>query len=182
VLRPGGLALFYAWAMEQSDGVSGHSFASQDVFVPFHQRAHTAAKAKQPKQPKQSKEGKGGGGGDSGGGELAGPEPAAAAAAAASQPAAAAAAAASQATEAAAPAVHQRYCHVYREHELRQLAEGVPGAIVVQEYYDTGNHCLLLRKAEDTKQAAAASLGEDGEPLRCSDGSTPATSAGEGVG
>ena len=31
VLRPGGLALFYAWAMDQSDGRSGHVFASQDV-------------------------------------------------------------------------------------------------------------------------------------------------------
>ena len=57
VLRPGGLALFYAWAMEQSDGVSGHLFAAQDVFVPFHQRGHTPAKAKQPKQPKQPKRG-----------------------------------------------------------------------------------------------------------------------------
>ena len=38
VLRPGGLALFYAWAMDQSDGRSGHVFASQDVFVPFTQR------------------------------------------------------------------------------------------------------------------------------------------------
>ena len=160
MLRPGGLALFYAWAMEQSNGRSGHSFASQDVFVPFHQRAHTPAK-----QP--TTKGKGGGGSDSGAGEPA-----------ATEPATAAAADASQAAAAAAPAVHQRYCHVYREHELRRLAEDVPGAVVVQEYYDTGNHCLLLRKAGGTDTEQAAALGDQGEPSRCGDGrSTAATSA-----
>jgi len=38
VLRPGGRALFYAWALEQHDGVSGHDFGARDVFVPFHQQ------------------------------------------------------------------------------------------------------------------------------------------------
>jgi hypothetical protein len=39
LLRPGGIALFYAWALEQEDGgVSGHHFESQDVLVPFHKR------------------------------------------------------------------------------------------------------------------------------------------------
>ena len=100
VLRPGGLALFYAWALEQGGGRSGHSFASQDVFVPFHQR----------------------------------PPPAAAG---------------DEAGEAQGSAVvHQRYCHVYREGELRALAESV-GATVLQEYCDTGNHCVLVRKGPD---------------------------------
>ena len=44
--------------------------------------------------------------------------------------------------------VHQRYCHVYREGELRALAESV-GATVLQEYCDTGNHCVLVRKGPD---------------------------------
>jgi len=40
LLRPGGRALFFAWAQEQDDGVSGHAFAEQDVFVPFHQKMY----------------------------------------------------------------------------------------------------------------------------------------------
>ena len=45
VLRVGGVALFYAWALEQeSGGVSGHRFAAQDVLVPFHKRAETKKK------------------------------------------------------------------------------------------------------------------------------------------
>ena len=45
VLRVGGVALFYAWALEQeTGGVSGHRFESQDVLVPFHKRAETRKK------------------------------------------------------------------------------------------------------------------------------------------
>ena len=42
ILRPGGRALFYAWALEQKHGVSNHLFESQDVFVSFTHRAQTA--------------------------------------------------------------------------------------------------------------------------------------------
>ena len=44
VLRPGGTALFYAWAREQREfeARSGHAFASADVLVPFHLRKHGA--------------------------------------------------------------------------------------------------------------------------------------------
>mmetsp|Transcript_22717 Transcript_22717/g.44573 ORF Transcript_22717/g.44573 Transcript_22717/m.44573 type:complete len:363 (-) Transcript_22717:308-1396(-) len=37
-LREGGVALFYAWAQEQHEGVSGHRFEEADVFVPWHFR------------------------------------------------------------------------------------------------------------------------------------------------
>lgn len=42
ILRVGGRALFYAWALEQRDfeARSGHKFASSDVLVPFHLRRH----------------------------------------------------------------------------------------------------------------------------------------------
>ena len=53
--------------------------------------------------------------------------------------------------------VHQRYCHVYREGELRRLVESVPGASVVQEYYDTGNHCVLVRKGGEAEEASSCS-------------------------
>lgn len=48
VLRVGGVALFYAWALEQeTGGVSGHRFESQDVLVPFHKRAEGTKKNKE---------------------------------------------------------------------------------------------------------------------------------------
>eukprot|EP00908_Phaeocystis_cordata_P000173 Transcript_10181.p3 GENE.Transcript_10181~~Transcript_10181.p3 ORF type:complete len:303 (-),score=83.11 Transcript_10181:348-1256(-) len=127
VLRPGGLALVYAWAMEQAGGRSGHTFASQDVFVPFHQRAPSQG-GKQPAAAAAAGEESGAGGG-----------------------AEAAAAPEQQAV------VHQRYCHVYREGELRRLVESVPGASVVQEYYDTGNHCVLVRKGGEAEEASSCS-------------------------
>jgi len=37
-LRIGGQGLFYAWAQEQDEGVSGHRFETSDVFVPWHLR------------------------------------------------------------------------------------------------------------------------------------------------
>ena len=43
ILKPGGRALFYAWAKEQKDGAenrSGHQFDASDVLVPFHLREH----------------------------------------------------------------------------------------------------------------------------------------------
>jgi alkylated DNA repair protein alkB family protein 8 len=50
LLRVGGVALFYAWALEQeTGGVSGHRFESQDVLVPFHKRAETVGKKKKEK-------------------------------------------------------------------------------------------------------------------------------------
>lgn len=45
------------------------------------------------------------------------------------------------------PVVFQRYCHVYRSGELSDLAlEAAPDADIVEEYPDTGNWCLILRK------------------------------------
>mmetsp|Transcript_4958 Transcript_4958/g.14699 ORF Transcript_4958/g.14699 Transcript_4958/m.14699 type:complete len:234 (+) Transcript_4958:609-1310(+) len=40
VVRPGGVALFYAWARDQRRGRSGHTFDAPDVLVPFHLRDH----------------------------------------------------------------------------------------------------------------------------------------------
>ena len=43
--------------------------------------------------------------------------------------------------------VFQRYCHVYRAGELRTLIESVGGAAILDEYDDTGNHCILVQKS-----------------------------------
>ena len=46
----------------------------------------------------------------------------------------------------AAGDVLQRYCHVYCEGELRALVAATPGCRVVDEYYDTGNWCVVAEK------------------------------------
>ncbi|KAL1520153.1 hypothetical protein AB1Y20_023623 [Prymnesium parvum] len=117
VLRPGGQALFYAWAKEQAAGRSGHVFPSADVFVPFHQRLTRAEGEEAAAEHKRPRE-----------------EGAAEGVAAAFDPEKRA-------------VVHQRYCHVYAEGELRELVESVEGFRVLEEYYDTGNWCILAEKA-----------------------------------
>ena len=135
VLAPGGLGLFYAWAEEQADGgVSGHAFASQDVFVPWHLREnmrgaqHADAAAHAPSDAQSDTPGADGaadGVGDGASAEVG-------------------AGAVYDATKRAY--VYQRYCHVYRRGELPKLFEGLDGARVVREYYDVGNWCVLVEK------------------------------------
>jgi len=50
LLRPGGRALIYVWAMEQEEGsIGARKFASQDVFVPWHfQTKYSAEGASEP--------------------------------------------------------------------------------------------------------------------------------------
>ena len=120
VLRPGGRALFYAWAAEQSAGRSGHQFAAPDVFVPFHNRVDA-------------------------------PKAGAASGEAGWRDAAPAAVAELEALggvfePAKRAVVFQRYCHVYMAGELREIVTSVGGASILDEYEDTGNHCLLVEK------------------------------------
>lgn len=143
VLRPGGQALFYAWAKEQESGRSGHVFPSQDVFVPFHQRlaAHElttsaalglgveavieTAMIEKPGSPSGEKKRSRTDNPDaSSGSDLA-----------------------AKFDPSKRAIVHQRYCHVYTQGELRSLIESVGGLTVVDEYYDTGNWCVLVQKS-----------------------------------
>ena len=136
VLRPGGRALLYAWAAEQSDGRSGHSFGDPDVFVPFHNRVHGAT------------------------------PPSATKVAASASPAADDADGGVAALEAMGgvydeskrAVVFQRYCHVYRDGELRALIESVGGSTILDEYDDTGNHCILIQKLPVEGAGAAAAM------------------------
>jgi len=167
VLRPGGQALFYAWAADQSEGRSSHNFdVGSDVFVPFHSRLKPT-----PKPTTQAA-------GSAGKKKAAAHEPESASSTAAAsgkmQPgteapassAAAPAAVTSSATNAGSTevaeleayggvfdetkraVVFQRYCHVYQQGELRELVTSVGDVCVIDEYYDTGNHCILVRKAQ----------------------------------
>ena len=141
VLRPGGRALFYAWAAEQAEGGrSGHEFEAPDVFVAFHSRL---TGPKQPKRagPKAS--------------ALGMPSPTATdvggAASSADQQSDAVAALEAMGgifDESKRAVVFQRYCHVYREGELRALILEAGGATILDEYYDTGNWCAVVQKHE----------------------------------
>jgi SAM-dependent methyltransferase len=134
VLRPGGRALFYAWAAEQTHGRSGHVFEDSDVFVPFHSRV----------QPSKSCDVPGG--------------KSRHASAALHDTHAVAVDADPDASMAPADSrggvfdpekkaiVFQRYCHVYREGELGVLLRSVGGLRILEEYYDTGNWCAVVEK------------------------------------
>lgn len=177
VLRPGGKALFYAWASEQSDGRSGHQFDSSDVFVPFHNRLPGKVKPQGPKAARAanaggssdgkqrgadsqrntasatasiasdgSSSGRGNsssGGGDGGGdrGADGGAGGGGAGSAVAKQEAMGGIFDPSKRA-----VVFQRYCHVYSAGELKLLVEEVGGTSVLEEYEDTGNHCLVVQK------------------------------------
>ena len=175
VLRQGGLALFYAWAAEQSEGRSGHAFDASDVFVAFHNRVPPSDKGKRTARAGGAQGGSSGQHEAGSDGESCGASMAASAAD--GIPAAADGIPALEARggtyDAAKNAVvFQRYCHVYREGELRELILSVGGADVLDEYYDTGNWCILVRKQHYNGGASSAA-----DPDNDAAGATHATSA-----
>ena len=122
VLRPGGQALFYAWAFEQElSSVSGHIFEEQDVLVPWHVKIgkpnltleQRVIEAKKVVENAIAEHG--------------------------------------EVDESKGAAVFQRYCHVYEEGELERLfnemieREGIK-AKIVESYHDTGNWAMCIEK------------------------------------
>ena len=56
VVKVGGVALFYAWALEQEKGgVSGHQFEGQDVLVPFHNKVKVKGVSPDEERERQSR-------------------------------------------------------------------------------------------------------------------------------
>jgi len=56
VVKVGGVALFYAWALEQEQGgVSGHQFQGQDVLVPFHNKIKVKGVAPEAQRDRESR-------------------------------------------------------------------------------------------------------------------------------
>lgn len=56
IVKVGGIALFYAWALEQEQGgVSGHQFEGQDVLVPFHNKIKVKGVAPEDERERQSR-------------------------------------------------------------------------------------------------------------------------------
>ena len=123
VLRVGGVALFYAWALAQeSGGVSGHRFAAQDVLVPFHKRAETKKKKETAKTDDAATDAKASSV-ESESGKKNGVS-----------------------TEAR---VFQRYCHVYKEGELEALFDPLrEWCRVDRVYYDCGNWCAEVTRTK----------------------------------
>ena len=122
VLRPGGQALFYAWAFEQElNSVSGHIFEEQDVLVPWHVKVGKA--------------------------DLTTEERIAAAKTVVEK----AVASHGEVDEEKGAAVFQRYCHVYVKGELETLIEetianeGI-NACIIESYHDTGNWAVCVKK------------------------------------
>ena len=55
IVKVGGVALFYAWALEQEQGgVSGHQFEGQDVLVPFHNKIKVKGVTPEDERQRQS--------------------------------------------------------------------------------------------------------------------------------
>ena len=56
IVKVGGVALFYAWALEQEQGgVSGHQFEGQDVLVPFHNKIKVKGVAPETQRERESR-------------------------------------------------------------------------------------------------------------------------------
>jgi alkylated DNA repair protein alkB family protein 8 len=128
LLRVGGVALFYAWALEQeTGGVSGHRFESQDVLVPFHKRAETVGKKKKEKTLSEDAED-----GDQDQDQDARRE-----------------GEDQKVSDSGVARVFQRYCHVYKEGELESLFDHLrEWCRVDRVYYDCGNWCAEVTRVK----------------------------------
>ena len=137
VVKVGGDALFYAWALEQKldeiekpdgaksqrvvqEGVSGHRFAEPDNLVPWHLKRHQK-KGEKPTEDELQ--------------------------AAAEEAQRAFVAEHATFDKEKNAFVFMRYCHVYRQGELEELVKQLEPAVkLVRVYFDTGNWAMILRK------------------------------------
>ena len=150
VVRVGGEALFYAWALEQEEGGrSGHRFEGKDVLVPFHLRVPSKGGGASPEpEPEPDDDDPS----PLGVSTVHGPAAEALRKAKARSPAAATLCAAAEAAGGEwdggkGAFVFQRYCHVYEKGELPKLFAPISGWVSVQdEYYDAGNWCVVCRR------------------------------------
>lgn len=167
VLRPGGRALVTVWATEQENmrkvrswqpisaggaaadtaaggpasgqqagstrpAAEGGAVASGDYFVPWHLPFHRAEGAAAARAASS--------GGAAASGAAAGTSPPAAGGAAG------AAAAAPRLDSAKGAVVFQRYYHLFERGELEGLVAQVPGAALVESFYDRDNWCAVFQR------------------------------------
>jgi alkylated DNA repair protein alkB family protein 8 len=125
IVSPGGLINIQAWAMEQDEG-SRRKFAAADVFVPFNAQPKYLDKALQGSKDKRECT-------DSG---------------------KSVAQMYSDAYEGAefderkGLVVFKRYCHLYRQGELEDLASRVEGVELIESGYESGNYFVILKVME----------------------------------
>jgi alkylated DNA repair dioxygenase AlkB/ubiquinone/menaquinone biosynthesis C-methylase UbiE len=122
IVQPGGLINVQAWAMEQDEG-SRRKFSSTDVFVPFNA---------QPKYLDKQQ------GSNTATTETTKSSSSVAELYAQNYDGA-------EYDERKGLVIFQRYCHLYRQGELEDLATQVEGAQLVECGYETGNHFMILR-------------------------------------
>jgi len=123
IVKPGGRINVQAWAMEQAED-SRRKFASTDVFVPFNV------------QPKYlNKSGENGDSNDQS--SATGENQSVAESYARTYDGA-------EYDERKGLVVFQRYCHLYRQGEMEDLASQIPSLQLVESGYESGNHFLIL--------------------------------------
>ena len=130
IVKVGGCALFYAWALEQeTGGVSGHVFQGQDVLVPFHKRGGAVAKGSTGKDLTGKDAALKGNDEDE------------------SRDERKVEAEKNKDDDETSERVYQRYCHVYKEGELRGLFDHMSDWTRVDRvYYDCGNWCAEVTR------------------------------------
>jgi alkylated DNA repair protein alkB family protein 8 len=124
IVRPGGMINIQAWAMEQDEG-SRRKFASTDVFVPFNAQPKYLDKTQSLTDSiNETNDGKSVAQMYSDaydGGEF---------------------------DERKGPVVFKRYCHLYRQGELENLASRIKGVEICESGYESGNYFVILKVVE----------------------------------
>jgi alkylated DNA repair protein alkB family protein 8 len=120
IVKPGGLINVQAWAMDQEE-TSRRKFASTDVFVPFNAQPKYLEKAIQQRASTSDK----------------------------NQSIAEVFAEAYEGAEydeRKGLVVFKRYCHLYRQGEMEDLASRVEGVRLVESGFESGNYYVILQK------------------------------------
>mmetsp|Transcript_1470 Transcript_1470/g.1684 ORF Transcript_1470/g.1684 Transcript_1470/m.1684 type:complete len:139 (+) Transcript_1470:2-418(+) len=116
IVKSGGRINVQAWAMEQAED-SKRKFASTDVFVPFNAQPKYLDKTKIENSNNQNNS--------------------VAELCARNYDNA-------EYDERKGLVVFQRYCHMYREGEMEDLASKIEGTKIIESGYESGNHFILL--------------------------------------
>jgi SAM-dependent methyltransferase len=127
IVKPGGLVNVQAWAMDQEEG-SRRKFAAKDVFVPFN----VQPKYLQLKQTDCDR--------DENENELSKSEAGKSMAQLYSE-----AFKNAEYDDKKGLVVFQRYCHLYRQGELDEIANEVPGVHIEDSGFESGNYYIVFR-------------------------------------
>ena len=137
IVKPGGLVNVQAWAMDQEEG-SRRKFATKDVFVPFNV------------QPKYLQLGKSDCDGEDNDNGLSNSEAGKSTAQLYSE-----AFKNAEYDNKKGLVVFQRYCHLYQQGELDEIANEVPGVHIVDSGFESGNYFIVF-KVDKTEEGESS--------------------------